>query len=211
MPGSHGFIPPSSEDVLRRRVKAELRKRMLGLRAALPAVACKARSDRIVLRLLSLEPIISARAVALFWPIEPRHEVDLRGLDEYLRKREVRVAYPSVDPQMQTMSFRFVANPQAMKERMLYGSVLREPSAVEPEAAAGELDVIVVPALAVDPTGHRIGYGAGYYDRALPRFAPPAASIAVSFDFQLVAEVPATNGDVRVHYVVTDTRVLDAP
>ena len=69
---------------------------------------------------------------------------------------------------------------------------------------------MVVPAIAVDPTGHRIGYGAGYYDRTLPRFAPPAVSIAVAFDWQLVAEVPAMPDDIRCAAVVTDTRTIDA-
>ena len=70
--------------------------------------------------------------------------------------------------------------------------------------------MIVVPALAVDPRGHRIGYGAGYYDRTLPRFAPPAVRRAVAFDFQLVAEVPSTEGDVAVDWIVTDARALRA-
>jgi 5-formyltetrahydrofolate cyclo-ligase len=210
MPGSHGFIPSSAEELLRRRVKAELRKRMLGLRTALPAISCRERSERIAVRLLSMEPIANARAVALFWPIEPRHEVDLRALDTRLRERDVRVAYPTVDTQSRTMSFRFVTDPLAMEERTLYGAELREPSASDPEAAPGQLDAIVVPALALDPTGQRIGYGAGYYDSTLPRFVPPAASIAVSFDFQLVAEIPSTEGDVGVQYVVTDARVLSA-
>jgi 5-formyltetrahydrofolate cyclo-ligase len=181
---------------------------MLGLRTALPVTACNERSARVTRRLLSLEPITRARTIALFWPIEPRHEVDLRTLDASLRDRNVRVAYPTVDPQKSTMTFRFVADPQAMKDRVLYGAAMREPSPAEPEAGPGELDVIVVPALALDPTGQRIGYGAGYYDRTLPRFAPPAASVAVAFDFQLVAEVPSTPDDIGVHYVVTDTRVL---
>ena len=83
-----------------------------------------------------------------------------------------------------------------------------EPAADAPVATA--LDAIIVPAIAVDPTGHRIGYGAGYYDRTLPAFAPPAVSIAVAYDWQLVAEVPATEGDVRVAWVVTDIRSFDA-
>lgn len=206
----HGFIPSSAEDALRRRVKAALRKRMRALRGALPASACSERSARICLRLASLEPIATARAVALFWPIAQRHEVDLRALDALLRERGVRVAYPTVLQQTPAMTFRFVTNPDAMKEQTSHGVVLREPSPHEPEAAPGELDVIVIPALAVDPSGQRIGYGSGYYDRTLPRFAPPATSVAVAFDFQLVAEVPSTEGDVVLHYVVTDARALKA-
>ena len=192
---------------LRQRVKAELRKRMRGLRKTLPASACAERSARIVGRLLELEPLAAARAVALFWPIEERHEVDLRALDSRLRERGARVAYPAVDPETGAMTFRFAEHPDAMVEQ---GFGFREPALREPEAAPGDVDVVVVPALAVDPRGHRIGYGAGYYDRALPRFVPPAVSVAVAFDFQLVAELPETEHDVTAQWIVTDTRTLAA-
>jgi 5-formyltetrahydrofolate cyclo-ligase len=193
------------ENLLRRRVKAELRKRMRGLRMAMPAGACADRSARIVERLLALDVVAAARAVALFWPIEERHEVDLRAAGARLAERGVRVAYPAIDQETREMLFRFVDQPDAMIEQ---GFGFREPSSREPEAPPGALDVIVVPALAVDPRGHRIGYGAGYYDRTLPRFVPPAVAVAVAFDFQLVAEAPSVETDVAAGYVVTDTRQL---
>jgi 5-formyltetrahydrofolate cyclo-ligase len=206
-PGHHGFIPSSQEDVLRGRVKAELRKRMRGLRKALPASACAERSSRIVARLTDLEPIARATAVALFQPIEERHEVDLRALGANLLGRGVRVAYPAADPETRAMAFRFVTGDGDL-EAGAFG--ILEPKASCPEARPGELDVVVVPALAVDPRGHRIGYGAGFYDRALPRFAPPAACVVVAFDFQLLAEVPETPLDVASGWIVTDARAVVA-
>lgn len=206
MPASHhGFIPSSAEAVLRQRVKAELRKRMRGLRKALPASACAQRSARIVERLAGLEPIVRAKTVALFWPIEARHEVDLRPLDEILRARGVEIAYPTVEAEAGTIEFRLVENTDSMLAHPLGH---REPALLEPTVPAGRIDVVVVPALAVDPRGHRIGYGAGYYDRALPRLVPPGVSVAVAFDFQLVAEVPQTEADVAVAWIVTDARTL---
>jgi 5-formyltetrahydrofolate cyclo-ligase len=201
----HGFIPSSAEDMLRQRVKAELRKRMRGLRNAVPQSACAERSARIVERLSTLEPLASARSIALFWPILERHEVDLRALDGRLRARGARVAYPAVDPETRAMTFRFVEHPDAMNEQ---GFGFREPAPAAPEAAPGELEAIVVPALAVDPSGHRIGYGAGYYDATLPRYAPPAVTVVVAFQFQLIAEAPVTDGDVKAGWVVTDEREM---
>jgi 5-formyltetrahydrofolate cyclo-ligase len=183
---------------------------MRGLRNALPLSACAERSAKIATRLLSLDSIKLARAVALFSPIEQRHEVDLRALDARLRDRDARIAYPAIDPRTGAMTFRFVSAPETMIDRVSQGLTLREPSSDAPEAAPGDIDVIVVPALAVDSSGQRIGYGAGYYDRALPRFAPPAVSVAVAFDFQLIVEVPASERDVKVHEVVTDTRRIRA-
>jgi 5-formyltetrahydrofolate cyclo-ligase len=203
----HGFIPSSAEDLLRQRVKVELRKRMRGLRNAVPAPACAERSARIVERLTALPQLARANAVGLFWPIVERHEVDLRSLDGRLRARGARIAYPAVDPETRAMVFRWVTDPGRMQEQ---GFGFREPAPTTPEVAPGELEAIVVPALAVDPTGHRIGYGAGYYDATLPAHAPPATTVAVAFDFQLIAEVPTTAGDVRLDWVVTDEREICA-
>lgn len=203
----HGFIPSSAEEVLRTRVKSELRKRMRALRKALPPSACALRSAKIAERVAELEPVVRARSVCLFWPIEDRHEVDLRPLDATVRARGARVAYPAVDRETGSMTFRYVSDPEAMEEQ---GFGFREPKAGEPEARPGEIDVVIVPALALDPRGHRVGYGAGYYDRALPHYAPPAFTVAVAFDFQLIAEVPDSAADVRVAWVVTDARSFPA-
>jgi 5-formyltetrahydrofolate cyclo-ligase len=199
---SHKLAP---DDFIRLKVKAELRKRLRGVRKTTPAEACAVRSRAIVARLEAHEAVIAAKSIALFWPIEARHEVDLRPLDAALRARGVRIAYPAIDADTNLMTFRFVDEVSVLEEQ---GYGFLEPAPDAPVATA--LDAIIVPAIAVDPTGHRIGYGAGYYDRTLPVFAPPAVSIAVAYDWQLVAEVPATEGDVRVAWVVTDVRTFDA-
>lgn len=198
-------MDPDAEAALRYRAKAELRKRARAVRSSIPADAILQRSRRIQRALAELPALAAARRVALFYPIEGRNEVDLRELDPLLRARGARVAYPSIDPESRAMTFRFVEDPEAMQER---GLGFREPDSTDEEAAA--LDVIVVPALQIDPRGHRIGYGAGYYDSTLPRFCPPAHAVGVVFDFQLVAEVPATPGDVPLGAIVTDARVLAA-
>ena len=197
---SHKLAP---DDFIRLKVKAELRKRLRGVRKTTPLEACELRSAALVARLEVHPAVMSARSIALFWPIVSKHEVDLRALDASLRARGVRIAYPAIDADTNAMTFRFVDAIAQLEEK---GFGFSEPAHDAPEATA--LDVVIVPAIAVDPTGHRIGYGAGYYDRTLPRFAPPAVSIAVAFDWQLVAEVPAMPDDVRCASVVTDTRIL---
>jgi 5-formyltetrahydrofolate cyclo-ligase len=191
-------LPP--EDFIRRRVKAELRKRMRALRNTTPTAAGAERSAQICARLGELPQLKDARSVALFWPIEARHEVDLRSFDSALRARVVRVAYPAIDPESQSMTFRYVEDPTSMEER---GLGFREPPPDAPIALA--LDVIVVPALAVDPSGHRLGYGRGFYDAALATRAD-SFKVAVAYDYQLVAELPAEPHDVQVDWIVTDAR-----
>lgn len=204
MPSLHGSI--STEDTLRLRMKIELRKRMRAVRAAFPPRARSERSTRIVARLIDLEPLARARNVALFSPIATQGEVELSPLDPVLRARGARIAYPRLIPSdPSALEFRFVAHVERMVEHR-FG--MQEPSADDPVAAPGELEAIVVPALAADSRGHRIGYGGGTYNRALPGHAPPAVTIAVVFDFQLLVEVPCGEHDVPVEWVVTDTRTM---
>lgn len=191
-------------DLVARRAKLELRKRLRALRNTHPESVCVARSQKIVQNLLTLDAAKTAKRVALFWPIVERREVDLRPLDAMLRSEGKQVAYPAIDPETHVMTFRWAA-PSELEER---GLGFREPMATAEEATA--LDLIVVPALAADARGHRLGYGAGYYDRTLPRYAPPARTAIVVYDFQLLAEVPKLEGDVACDWIVTDARTLEA-
>ncbi len=197
-------IDPTVEVELRYRAKAALRKRARALRNSIPRAAIAERSARIAAQVEALPCVGAARTVALFWPIEGRNEVSLVDLDARLRAQHKRVAYPAIDGATRIMTFRFVDDPAALEEP---GLGFREPDASAPEATA--LDVIVVPALQIDGRGHRIGYGAGFYDSALPRFAPPALAVGVAFSFQLIAEVPVTEGDVALALVVTDEQVIE--
>ncbi len=196
-------LDPEAVKILAYRAKAELRKRLRALRNTIPASAIAERSAKIQARLEHLPQFVQAKHVALFWPIDGRNEVDLRPLAARLKDRGVSIAFPSIDPETRVMTFRVPPNPETMEER---GLGFAEPAYEDPEAT--NLDVIIVPALGVDASGNRIGYGAGYYDRTLPRFCPPAVAIAVAFNFQLLVEVPHTEGDVAVQLVVTDERVF---
>ena len=76
-----------------------------------------------------------------------------------------------------------------------------------PEVPASAVDFVLVPALAVDLQGNRLGYGKGLYDRLLPTL-PTALRCALAYDFQLVSELPSSPTDAPVDVVVTDARVL---
>jgi len=193
------------EELLRKRAKALMRRRFRNLRQSMPAGAIRRRSEAICDKLLDDPVLAKADTVALFWPIEGNKEVDLRRVDEALRKRGATVAYPAIAPETGVMTFHVVDDTSALE---LCELGFDAPPASAPEAT--HVDVVVVPGLAFDARGHRIGYGAGYYDRTLPRYCPPALALGVAFDFQLAAEVPNGEGDVTVDRVVTDARVLDA-
>jgi 5-formyltetrahydrofolate cyclo-ligase len=80
-------------------------------------------------------------------------------------------------------------------------------SAEATEADPRLLDAVVVPGLAFDRAGHRLGFGQGYFDRFLQGLG--AVRIGLAYRFQVVPEVPAEPWDVPMDYVVTETGVID--
>ncbi len=200
-------LPPEHAE-LAERVRKRLRERMDKTRRALPEAVVAARSAKVVERLLALPWLIEARSVALFWPLPGRREVDLRPLDAALLERGVARYYPFMDPSERgvTTGFRRIDRREQLVRR---GRSFAEPPPDAPTARAGDIDLVVVPALAVSPDGHRLGFGTGFYDVTLPDFCPPARSVAVAFSFQVLVEVPAAPHDVACDLVVTDQHLLD--
>ncbi len=193
------------------RAKIQLRQRMRALRSAHPAAALAERSARIVERLSELPALRTSRGVALFFPMLERREVDLRELDARLRGLEKDVYYPGVAPSAGGGTRSEIRRTQSLAELEPRGSQFAEPPPEAPVAERGTLDLVVVPALAVSPGGHRLGYGSGFYDATLPDFCPPAVAVVVAYDFQLLAELPVLPHDVACDVVITETRTIVVP
>lgn len=188
-------------------MKAEVRKSMTRTRVMMPKDQRAAASASICEKVLALPEWQAAQTVALFKPIVGKGEVDTTALHRAAIEAGKRVAYPVLDgdsPLVEdcSMSFRFVDDLSAFSDQ---GRGFPEPDRSTP--VVEHLDFVLVPALAFDPTGFRLGYGAGFYDRSLPRF-PSSKSVGVAFDFQLLMELPRGAHDVPVHIVVTDRRVI---
>lgn len=71
-----------------------------------------------------------------------------------------------------------------------------------------ELELLVVPGVAFDLSGHRLGYGKGYYDRALALCGPVLERVGFAYEFQVVAQLPADPHDCRLTRLVTEQRIL---
>jgi 5-formyltetrahydrofolate cyclo-ligase len=201
-------LDPELYRTIQLRAKRQIRQRMSALRRALPADALAQRSAALTQRVLELPLFEGARSVALFWPMLARNETDLRDLDARSRALGKRIYYPFMTDQGETIhtGFRLSEDATLLCEQ---GRGFCEPPLDAPVASPSDLDLIFVPALAAAPSGHRIGYGAGFYDATLPEFCPPAQSVVVVFDFQLLGELPVSPVDVPADFVVTDKRVFE--
>ncbi len=161
------------------------------------------------LALEALPEVAAARVIAAFMPIA--FEIDV---GETLGRRiaaGATVVYPRVTaagvPRM-----RFAAlDPPGNLEQLVPGAFgILEPPVTCPEIPIEEIDVVVMPGLAFDTSGQRLGYGGGYYDEVAARLRAAGRGflVGVGFDFQLCANVPAGEGDVTIDCVVTDARVV---
>jgi 5-formyltetrahydrofolate cyclo-ligase len=137
--------------------------------------------------------------VSGFWPI--RSEVDVRPLMAALAERGARLALPAILDR-ETIVFRELARGAPLVD-MGFGT-----AGPGPEATVLEPDLMLVPLAAFDARGHRIGYGGGYYDRAIERLraagrAPRLAGVA--FDCQQVERVPDEPHDIVLSEMLTES------
>lgn len=184
---------------------------MAALRRALPAEQRKGKGRALARRVQLLPEWQRADRIALYAALAEPGELALDDLDVAARALGKHVYYPCsdvLDDGRTRTGFRRVVDPGELVER---GQRFREPDPRAPWALPGELDLIVVPALAADASGQRVGYGAGWYDATLGEFRPPACALIAVYDFQLVGELPREPNDVPCDAVVTEARVLRAP
>ena len=184
--------------------KAAWRRRFRELRNAVPSDALARASAAIADAVVQLPEVQVAGCIHLFWPLDGRGEIDLRGLAATLSGRGVRVGLPVV----------YTASPPVLRHRLFTGPDgladgpwgLREPGPDAPTLLPGTIDVVVVPALGLDRRGHRLGYGGGFYDAFLA--ATPALRVGVAPAGALVPSVPTEPHDARLGVVVTEAETV---
>lgn len=176
------------------RAAMQIRRRGLGTGERRAAAAG-------LLEIFELErPAELPAVVSGFWPIQD--EIDIRPVMAHLHGQGCRLALPVVHGRGQRLSFR-AWQPGDPLESGVFGTL--QPSA---GCETLEPDVLLVPLLACDEEGWRLGYGGGYYDRTLEdlRRRRTVTAIGVGFDLQLVPEVPHGADDQRLDWLLTDRR-----
>jgi 5-formyltetrahydrofolate cyclo-ligase len=173
--------------------KAFLRRRILAARARLSsdqrATAGRALRDAV----LALPQVQMAGTIAAYYSIGT--EPDTHGLVYALWKRGSYVLLPRLLPDMD-LDWASYEGPDSLRPGPRGLTEPAEPPRGVP--AVSRADLVIVPALAVDRRGVRLGRGGGSYDRALARVGPQVPTIALLYDGELLDEVPAVPHDQRV-------------
>jgi len=182
--------------------KRSLRQQILARRRALSHEQWLESSRMAQRQLVSLEQFARAVCIALYAPAH--QETDTALVLEQAFMAGKRVLYPAVCGDR--MMFRHVEGLHSLAE----GSFgILEPCPTGIDYHADEPDLIVVPGVAFDLSGHRIGYGKGFYDRFLQHPGRKAHLIGLCHDFQLInGAIPAEEHDIRMEIIVTDRRIV---
>src|SRR5262245_42113972 len=183
-------------------VKAILRREMTARRDALPAAERQQAAETIAARDFPLA-VPPGAIVSGFMPL--KSEINPLPLMRRLAGAGAKLALPVVAGKGQPLIMRAwsFGGPLASG---VWG--IREPM---PDAPAVDPDILIVPLLAFDRRGHRLGYGAGYYDMTLAalRAKKPAVAVGIAYAAQEVDTVPITPRDVRLDLVLTEKETID--
>lgn len=178
------------------RAKQRIRELLIQKRRMLAAEERCSLSESILSQLEKMTVFREAKTVLLYYP--KNNEVDILPLFKRY-KRDKTLLLPV------THRDRMTAHPYEGNDKMHRGKFgIPEPTTPEFQ---GKIDVIIVPAVAFDRAGNRLGRGGGYYDRFLKK-QPHATLIGVGYDFQLVDEVPVRKHDQKVHRIILPSQTI---
>ena len=159
-------------------------------------------------------PLIQASTKPVLFTYVPfRNEVDVRPLTRKWWEAGYSVVVPKVDNTLKIMDVHKINSFEEL-EPGVWG--IPEPQVTAPQLASLDIiDVMIIPGLAYDRQGGRLGYGSGFYDRFLDRYdvlgLPHPYKLGVCFDIQLQDELPMEQHDLRVDRIITEEGVYDIP
>jgi 5-formyltetrahydrofolate cyclo-ligase len=175
------------------RNKKVIRKHISDLKGHISSQQLADESRQIVEVLEKMDVFKKACTILAYWPI--KGEVDLRELLRRWQDKK-RFLLPVVkDDYLEIRSFE---GESALEKGRSYG--ILEPTSAS-FLALGQIDLVLVPGVAFDGEGYRLGRGKAYYDRLLPKM-PQAHKLGVAFSFQMVDKVPSESHDALMDAVV---------
>ena len=189
------------------QTKAGVRRALSEARRSLPPPERRERSRRIAGLCRGIAGFSSAEVVCSY--VDFREEVEtaefiaellLEGRRVVVPVHEHGTAQPLVFAEIHALS-EMVRN---------HFGILQPPLTAARLVPTAAIPLFLVPGLAFDPAGHRLGYGLGCYDRAFADAAPGALKVGLAFELQILESVPADPHDVPMDFVVTEDRVIRA-
>jgi 5-formyltetrahydrofolate cyclo-ligase len=190
----------------RSKSKQTVRQGFLAVRTSLDPGERNKANRQIFKRLIAHPAFLKAQRIGAYMSFGT--EVSTRGIPEICWKKEKTIAVPVTARWLKKTFFSEIALEDPMITSEL--GTLEPPRSAWKPVAAKDLDLIIVPGVAFDKSGHRVGYGGGVFDRLLAS-APQAVRIGLGFECQITTRLPSQKLDEPLDFLITEERVLRWP
>ena len=185
--------------------KVSLRRRLAAQRRALSAATILQKSAAIVEHVMGLSAFRASQTLMVYLALA--QEVQTWRLIETARQQHKRIVVPVVA--RDTLVAVELPQDEAHLQPGMYG--ILEPCCKKAIVPPEEIDFVLVPGLAFDRQGGRLGFGRGYYDRFLCQFPATTRYCGLAFSIQIISYVPRRPYDVCMHYVATEEGIICCP
>ncbi len=186
-------------------MKKEMRREILTRRGMLSEREILEKSQAIFQHLRHFPSYKAAQNVMVY--IDFRSEVKTHEIIQDLINVDKKAIVPICVPATREMILSHLKNPAEELAEGNFGVFEPKEEYIRPIDAA-EIDLVIVPGVAFDREGYRIGYGGGYYDRFFEKLPKKIPAVALAFDLQLVEAVPTESFDQAVDYIITESEII---
>ncbi|WP_366922909.1 5-formyltetrahydrofolate cyclo-ligase [Metallumcola ferriviriculae] len=188
-------------------MKKELRRQIIQARLDLSPEAAAEKSETIIQKLISLPAYQEAGTIMTY--VAFNQEVETKGLIKYSLSQRKRVLVPVTVKKDRELIPSEVFHFPGDLQPGTWGILEPKPECFRP-VSPSEIDMVVVPGVAFDKNGNRLGYGGGFYDRFLGKLPKTSRFVAIAFELQIKDNVYHQEHDQPVHWVITEEQVIKA-
>ena len=186
-------------------LKDNLRKSMLKKRKNMELENISAFSDKIIGTIKTLAEFINCKNIMLY--LSFNNEVDTYALAKWCLDNDKKVIVPyCINATREIIPFE-ISNLANDLTKSTFG-IMEPKHDLLNKANIEDIDLIIVPGVVFDEHCNRIGFGAGYYDRFLPKRVKDTSTIGIAYDYQVINKIPTGDYDVPLDFIITEKRII---
>ncbi len=189
------------------KLKKEFRKKVIQIRKQQDASMVEEKSKAIFKNLMTIKEINEANIVMAY--LDFNNEAKTDQIIHHLISLGKKVVIPITVLETRDLIPSEIRNIEKEVKIGTYG--IREPKEefIRP-VDKKEIDLVIVPAVAYDTQGYRLGYGGGFYDRFLEKLRKDVKTIGIAFELQVFDSVPKEKHDAKLNYIITEKRIIQS-
>lgn len=186
-------------------MKTELKEKIFEKRNVLSKEAVKEKSSRIRESVCLLKEFKNSKNILFY--VSFNNEVDTHEIiKELLKNNQKRIIIPFVQKNKIILQLSELEDFNDLEPKTF--GILEPKDDKIKKFDPGNVELVIVPGIAFDRRGHRIGYGLGHYDRFLAGLKKKTKKIALAFDFQIIDKIPEEEHDIAMDIIVTNKEVI---